>query len=264
MSDLIKDGCQLFPSVVPENLLNALRTTTDELCRHKDAKRSQGIMLSTMADPLLAELITLPAALLCLQTFGYSNPTFTDGYIISKPPQSPRLFWHYDWFAWKDPDARSPVPQQVFFMYYLVDTTPVNGCLRVIPGSHRQHNPLHDQLGSPHSAALSRIDNPDDAAFSTRPDEIDLPVCAGDLLIGDARLLHAAHANTSESLRTVITLWYQPCFDQLPERVKAQMVRKTQPTPEDWPKEARRMVKAMQPTYDGDAEPYSRDLYQEA
>ena len=29
-------------------------------------------------------------------------------------------------------------------MYYLVDTTPENGCLRVLAGSHLKRHPVHD------------------------------------------------------------------------------------------------------------------------
>ena len=264
MPDLIEDGYCLIPGVLPEDLLIRLRQTTEALCAGVNGghRRSQGIMMSAMADPILAELIALPAARQCLVDLGYTSPTFTDGYLISKPGHSPRLFWHYDWFAWKDPEARSREPQQVFLMYYLVDTTPDNGCLRVIPGSHRHHNPLHDVLTNPHSPELSRIDNPDNPAFSSRPDEVDVPVEAGDLVIGDARLLHSAHANNSDVLRTVITLWFQPRFSELPERVQAQMVRKTHAVPEEWPDDARRAVEALHPQYTGNAEPYGRDLYQ--
>ncbi len=56
--------------------------------------------------------------------------------------------------------------------------------------------------------------------------------------IGDARLLHAAHANATDQRRTLITLWYQPDRASLPERVQAQMAR-----------------------YDGAASPYRRTLY---
>lgn len=264
MPDLIEDGYCLIPNVLPMDLLKRLRQTIESMCADVDRghRRSQGIMMSAMTDPMLAELITLPSALKALADLGYTAPTFTDGYLISKLGHSPRLFWHYDWFAWKDPDARAREPQQIFLMYYLIDTTPENGCLRVIPGSHRQHNPLHELLSSPHSPELSRIDNPDNPAFSTRPDEVDVPVKAGDLIIGDARMLHAAHANTSEQLRTVITLWIQPRFAELPDRVKAQMVQKTHAVPTEWPEDARQAVESMQPQYGGHAEPYGRDLYE--
>jgi ectoine hydroxylase-related dioxygenase (phytanoyl-CoA dioxygenase family) len=84
---------------------------------------------------------------------------------------------------------------------------------------------------------------------------------AGDLLIGDARILHAAHANTSGERRTLLTLWYQPQFATLPERIKAQMVAKTQAIPDNWPSPLREKVKSLHPVYTGDAQPYERTLY---
>ena len=146
-------------------------------------------------------------------------------------------------------------------MYYLIDTTPHNGCLRTIPGSHLQHNPLHDHLNNPHAQDISMAKDINRPEFSTRPDEVDVPIKAGDLLIGDARLLHAAHANQSNQRRTVITLWFQPDFCTLPERIKAQMTAKTQTVPSNWTDTAKKIVTDLHPKYNGPAEPYGRVLY---
>ena len=228
---LLEDGFCRFGGVLDADTLARLRDVTDRmLAAQSDAQRertrSQGSMLTTREDPLFAELIAHPAALAALRSLGFARPTFSDGYVISKPPRGPRLFWHYDWFAWQDPRSYETPPPQVFAMYYLSDTTPENGCLRVIPGSHVTHNPLHDALGAPHSEELGRARNLDAPEFSTRPDEIDVPVRAGDLLIGDARLLHAAHSNKTDERRTLITLWYQPDLASLPAPMQAQMAAK--------------------------------------
>ena len=256
----------MFEGILADPLLTDLRTATDVMCEadppeRRARHRAQGSMHSAMRDPILADLIAWRPALECLASIGFDQPTFTDGYVISKPPHSPRLFWHYDWFAWLDPSAYEPQPPQVFLMYYLTDTSRENGCLRVVPGSHLEHNALHDLLDNPHSEALSRADDMSLPAFSFRPDEVDVPVKAGDLVIGDARMLHAAPANQSDERRTVITLWFQPAFATLPEKVKAQMLKKTHPIPENWPEAAARKVRALHPVYDGTAEPYARELY---
>ena len=121
-SQLIQDGFCIVPGVLTSELLEQLKIVTDRLCRADDVKvrrrfRSQGSMLSTMCDPIFAELIAWPTALSLFTQMGFDTPTFTDGYIISKPPNSPPLFWHYDWFAWDDPSTYDKRPQQVFFMY---------------------------------------------------------------------------------------------------------------------------------------------------
>lgn len=89
----------------------------------------------------------------------------------------------------------------------------------------------------------------------------DLVAHEGALALGDARLLHAAHANGDAARRTLITLWCQPAFASLPERVQAQLVRQVRKPGEGWPEGARRKLEAMFPTYAGDAEPFGRQLH---
>jgi hypothetical protein len=264
--ELLERGFCRFESILSPDLLYRLRAVTDRMLseqseEHAARTRSQVSMFLTTADPIFVELIALPEAVNCLRSLGYPNPTFTDGYIISKPGYSPRLFWHYDWFAWEDDRSYEIEPPQVFFMYYLSDTRRENGCLRVIPGSHIRHNPLHDQLLEPHSRELGEAKNLTLPEFSDRPDEVDVPVKAGDLLIGDARLLHASHSNDTGERRTLITLWYQPNFAEMLERMQAQMVAKTQRLPESWSAEARALLEPLLPRYEGNAEPYPRTLY---
>ena len=263
---LLEEGFCVVPDVLDDEFVTMLDRETTRLAASVPAgerarRRSQGVMLSAMAHPLLADLIAHPRALEAMAAMQFSDPTFTDGYIISKPPHSPRLFWHYDWFAWNDASAYEPDPPQVFLMYYLVDTTVANGCLRVLPGSHRAHHRIHELIDNPHSHVISSAEDLDDPAFSSQPDERDVPVRAGDLVIGDARLLHAAHANASDRWRPVITLWFQPDFSRLAPSIKAQMVKKTQPIPDSWPVSARRKVASLHPSYDGDAPANPRVLY---
>jgi len=40
------------------------------------------------------------------------------------------------------------------------------------------------------------------------PDAVDLPVKAGDLVLNDARLLHAARANNTDRRRTLVLQWH--------------------------------------------------------
>jgi hypothetical protein len=78
-------------------------------------------------------------------------------------------------------------------------------------------------------------------------------VKAGSVVIGDSRMLHASHANMSDHRRTVITLWYYPNWDELPESVRAHIGATTLPA--SWEGEAMATLGSLQPTYDGDAEP---------
>ena len=95
------------------------------------------------------------------------------------------------------------------------------------------------------------------------PDAVDLPASPGELLIVDARLLHAAHANTSTEERTMMTLWYQPDVASLPERIQAQMHHKRHLPAENWPAAAKERWMKVLVDYVGVAEPYERQPYRQ-
>lgn len=262
---LIEDGFCVLPGILSEELLARLRAVTDRLVAAQTAEqaarqRNTGSMIPASSDPLLAELITWPPALEVFRAMGYPRPSFSDGWIISKPPRGPRLFWHHDWFAWDDPASYRREPLQVALMYYLHDTTRENGCLRVIPGSHNRHNPLYEMLDAPREELVGS----DDSArpeFADRPDEMDVPVRPGDLVIADARLLHAARENRTHERRLLITLWYQPDLTSLPERIRAQMAAKAQTPGSEWPEHAIKLWESIRTRYDGVVEPCPRTMY---
>jgi hypothetical protein len=75
-----------------------------------------------------------------------------------------------------------------------------------------------------------------------------------DRLVGaalqDARMLHATHPNSSDSHRTVITLWFQPNYKNLPLKTQAQMLTKTMVLPRSWEKlEGYEKLRQMMPAY---------------
>lgn len=261
----LRDGYLIVPDVLPDGLRTRLIGVTDTVVAaqqsdHADRHQTTGSMVPTSSDPTYVELITLPAALEALAGLGWPRPRFSDGWVISKPGGGPRLFWHLDWFTWQDEASLRPEPCQIALMYYLDPTRRENGCLRVIPGSHRWHNPLHDLLSRPR-AELSVGGHDDDPEFGDRPDEVDVEVGPGDLLITDARLLHAGHPNRTDERRRLITLWYQPELDRLPEAMQAQMAAKAQPAPADWPGSARDRLDAILTRYTGDVTAYGRAAY---
>ena len=255
---LERDGYCLFENVLDAELLKRTRQVSDRLldalpAEHLKQQKSTGSMISVCDDPFFAELVSAPGALTALASLGYDNPKWSSGFVIAKPPHSPALFWHQDWWGWNDPCSHTSVPQQLFLMYYLLDTTPDNGCLRVLPGSHRKRHPMHDAVPVAHTDDLRRVVDPDHLAYQSVPEQVEMPVRAGDLVLGDARLLHSAYANKSDHWRSVITLWYAPCFDQLPDRIRATMVSLT--SKGHWSEQVWDKIAALVPVYNGPAEP---------
>ncbi|MDA0708974.1 MAG: phytanoyl-CoA dioxygenase family protein [bacterium] len=255
-SHLIGRGYCVFDQVLTSDMLDRVKQVSDRLldaqdADHFEAQKSTGSLICVYEDSFFSELIAWQPALDILHAMGFDRPTFSTGFVISKPPQSPPLFWHQDWWGWNDPVSYRPMPQQTFLMYYLVDTTPANGCLRLIEGSHLKRHPVHDVVPDAHTDDLRRVTDPDHPAYQSHAGEIDVPVRAGDLVIGDARLLHSAHANKTDRRRTVITLWYHPCYDDLPQGMQVRLSRHK--LPEHWPEEARDRVTPLMPKYEGDA-----------
>jgi ectoine hydroxylase-related dioxygenase (phytanoyl-CoA dioxygenase family) len=255
---LQKDGYCVVPNVLDAEMLAKVRQVSDRLLdgmseADRAEQKSTGSLISIYDEPFFAELITYEPALKVLQNLGFVSSKFASGYVISKPPQSPPLFWHQDWWGWNDSCSYSGVIQQVYLMYYLVDTSRHNGCLRAIPGSHRKRHQVHDVTPEAHTTDLRRYDDPQHPAFQWVEGEVDVPVKAGDLVIGDSRGLHAAHANHSDQRRTVITLWYHPQFDELPEPMRA-FISKRKDT-RGWPKEVYARLGSLIPQYEGEAEP---------
>ena len=224
-AQLVSQGYCVIPAVLSIDLLKRLRTTADRVLDTSGYEKSptnQGnIVGMSYREAAFVDLITWPAALDIVHQLGFIKPRYWSGFAIAKELDEPPLYWHQDWVFWDEPEASEQLPHQIFLMYYLSDTCVENGCLRVIPQSHRQRMAIHDHLGQGHDAELRLMDDYSHPAFSRHPDEIDVPVNAGDLVIGDARLLHSANPNQTAQRRTVLTLWYLPRFDEASATVRA-------------------------------------------
>lgn len=255
------NGFTTFEQILDPLMLDELRRVTDSLLEQQSAAdrekyRYQGSNIAlNYQHPVFARLFAWPNALEALKSLGYLEPKFWSAFLLSKPPHAPPLYWHQDWWAWDDPVSAIGYPAQLFLMYYLTDTRIENGCLRLIPGTHRKRIALHDQLPSAHGDETYHAEL-DSAQFIDHPDAVNVTVKAGDLVVGDARLLHAAHPNQTDQHRTCLTLWYIPDFDVLTDRMKAMIARKTPMEPPNWWEgDAGDAVKPLIPLYDGDAEP---------
>lgn len=228
---LLKDGFCLVDGLLPDGSMERLRHWSAEWLKrseHPPHWKYQGsdVKISGIRnrskrspefpqDEVVDFLIEHPASIMSALGMGdlKSGGVFQ---IISKPPHAPALYWHQDWARWDDPISMSPWPQQVFLNWYLTDTHVKNGCIRVIPGSHLRRLDLHDHLVQAHEAGGYDIKETNEWMFIDHPNAIDLPVKAGQLMIGDARLLHGTHPNRSAERRTVLLGWYYRRSNETP------------------------------------------------
>jgi hypothetical protein len=257
---LLNDGFCRFENVLSAVMLERLRKATDEgLAALTDEQRKQlGGQGSMVGMPYLpsvySELIAWPAAIEALHSLGFNHPRYWSGYIIAKEAHSAGSYWHQDWPFWDNSVSADAEPHQLFLMYYLTDTRPENGCLRAIPGSHRRWVPQHGMGG--HDEGTRFADPDTSPAYADAVGQVDLSVTAGDLLIGDARILHAPHGNQTGERRTVITMWYLPRYDELPEQMQASFKQMLYTAPPgDLPPDLVSAIVPLLPDYQGDRDP---------
>ena len=246
---LLEDGYCLVDGHLPAGTVEELRTWSDKWLReteHPPHWKYQGsdVKISGIRNPArrlpdlprdeaVDFLIEYPAAI--MDALGIGDLKAGGAFqIISKPPNAPALYWHQDWARWDDPISMSPWPQQVFLNWYLTDTNVENGCLRVIPGSHLKRLDLHDHLVQAHEGGGYAIEETNEWMFLDHPNAIDVPVEAGQLMIGDARLLHGTHRNRSQARRTVLLGWFY---------------RRSNEVPKDWDREVPQEILERDPEF---------------
>ena len=260
---LLGDGFCVVPGMLTREQLEGLRAASDavlDTMRDEERKRTgnQGhVVQMKYQDPMFVRLIALPATLAALADLGFAAPRYWSGYVVCKEPHTAApSYWHQDWPFWDEPISADRDPSQLFLMYYLSDTTVANGCLRVIPQTHVRRLPLHAQIGAAHDDDTRFQDPSSSPAYADHPDQVDIEVHAGDLIIGDARLLHSAYGNTTSSRRTNLVLWYLPRYDQMPASLKAAVQSRLYvPPPPSLPADARALIEPLLPDYQGQAAP---------
>ena len=130
-----------------------------------------------------------------------------------------RTPWHQDGEYW-------PIRPLATCTAWLAldDSTPENGCLRVIRGSHK------DRALKAHNKVLSKdvtLTQELDAREFNQADAVYIVLKAGQISLHDVYLLHGSEANTSPNPRRGMTMRYMPTtsvFDRDVAREKARNI----------------------------------------
>ncbi len=120
--------------------------------------------------------------------------------------------WHQDKSYWPEANA-NPV---ITVWIPLVDATEVNGCLHIIPRTHKKrviehHAETYSGTGYT-EVALDYVER-------KKRDVISLPLDAGGAILFNDRLVHSSTPNRSDHVRWSVDLRYQPTDqDPMPQR----------------------------------------------
>jgi phytanoyl-CoA hydroxylase len=175
--------------------------------RNPDVRPEQLHAHLARTDPFWIRLVSDERLLDIAQQFiGPDIALFATHYICKPPRTGQAVLWHQDGSYW-------PIePMNVITMWLAVsDSTPVNGCMRVIPRTHHlvleQHEERKDMenvLGS-----AMRDEHVDEAKA------IDVILKAGDVSLHHPNIIHGSEPNTSELWRMGLTIRYIPTSTRL-------------------------------------------------
>ena len=138
MSDVLDrfetDGYAVFRRVLDPALIEEAAGHVDWLQRHHPDLRPEQLGHTLMRDdPFWLRLISDERLLDIAETFIGPDIALFASHYISKPPFAGQaVLWHQDAAFW-------PLePMRVVTLWLAVDhSTPENGCVRLVPGSHR-------------------------------------------------------------------------------------------------------------------------------
>ena len=155
-----------------------------------------------IGDPFWHRLIADPRLLDLAEVFIGSNLALFATHYIAKAPKTGRpVLWHQDGSYW-------PLePMEVTTLWLACsDSTPENGCMRVIPGTQN----LDLQEMKPNTEVDSVLQSEIDASFVDDSGAVDFILGPGDVSIHNPQIVHGSNANTSDRWRVGLTIRYIP------------------------------------------------------
>lgn len=197
-----RDGYVIFRGVIDEQLINEVNDHVGWLqTRHPDVRPEQLGHVFLRDDPFWVRLVSDPRLLEIASLFvGLDLALFASHY-ISKPPYSGQpVLWHQDAAFW-------PLdPMRVVTLWLAVDhSTPQNGCVRVVPGSHR--GPIAEMRDN---ETVESVLGKEIAAEVDEAQAVDMVLAPGDVEVHHPNIVHGSNANTSPNRRCGLTIRYIP------------------------------------------------------
>lgn len=195
------DGYYIFRNVIDAGLVAQADRHIDWLLeRHPELEPFQLAHELARTDPFWHRLIADPRLLDIAEIFlGPDLAVFATHYICKEPRTGRPVRWHQDGAFW-------PLePMHVLTQWLAVTaSTPRNGCLKVVPGSHTTD--LLDMIAATEDAVLPseipvEVDERDAVELMLRP---------GDVSVHHPNIFHGSDANTSELWRRGLTIRYIP------------------------------------------------------
>lgn len=187
---------------LPDDVLNDIRDAHDRLIgRHPEFSDYCSALLAY--DTWFLTVARIPEILdMVAQVIGDDIALWNCSFFAKPAKIGTKTPWHQDGEYW-------PIePLATCTVWIAVDaSTPENGCLKVIPGSHRTQQLAKHSKNDAEGLALNL--ELDKSVFN-EADAVDIVLEPGQISLHDVYLYHGSEANTSDRSRRGMTLRYMP------------------------------------------------------
>jgi ectoine hydroxylase-related dioxygenase (phytanoyl-CoA dioxygenase family) len=195
-------GYAVFRGVIDPQLLAEAAEHVQWLQAHHPDIRPELLGHTLLADdPFWVRLISDDRLLDIAQLFiGPDIALFASHYIVKPPFTGQPVLWHQDAAYW-------PLePMRVVTLWLAIDySTPENGCVRLLPGTHKHEvSALRDVKDRP-NVLNSEID-----AEVDERDAVDMVLAPGDVEVHHPNIVHGSNPNNSPNRRAGLTIRYIP------------------------------------------------------
>lgn len=202
-----EQGFSIIRNVVPPDLLGEARTHVAWLTeRYPDLRPEHLHHPLIRNDAFWARLVSDPSLVDIAEYFlGPDIACFTAHYICKPALDGQPVLWHQDGAYWKLD------PMRALTVWIAIDEcTSANGCLRMIPGSHRLPLSEPNRRTSTPNMLFSSSDENLVREWSERQGVVEVELNPGDVEIHHPNILHSSGPNSSTRRRCGLDVGYIP------------------------------------------------------
>ena len=198
-----RDGFAICRSVLDESLVREAGEHVDWLmARHPDLRPENLHHRLVWNDAFWVRLLSDDRILECVeQIIGPDIALFASHYIAKPPSDGLAVLWHQDGSYW-------PIePMEVVTAWLAINpSTPHNGCMRVVPGSHAMELKGFQKREDVPNVLKSEMPG----EFVDEASAVDIVLEPGDISLHHPQIVHGSNANGSDMWRKGLTMRYVP------------------------------------------------------
>ncbi|MGC8783913.1 MAG: phytanoyl-CoA dioxygenase family protein [Armatimonadota bacterium] len=201
-------GYLKFGRIFTREELDTLREHVDQMIASlPPGKRPEELDVPHFEDAWLFRYLAHPRVLDVIECFLGPDIVLWSSHFIAKPGGDGKAVpWHTDGDYW----GNRLEPMEVITLWLAVDeSTRENGCMRVIPGSHRWQHPgreAYRPVDTTTHVFSTELQNVDESQA------VDIELAIGECSFHDAWTVHASAPNHSSKRRCGYTMRYMPAY----------------------------------------------------